>query len=140
MIQLIKNLQLINMEQAMLWVTIFGIIVLPIIGWIFNSLITNKINELREQQKEDRELLFKRLDEERLHVETECVRKDMYEQSMRHHKENEEATFKGLLSIVNTQFANLEANMLVHSKDIKDLEGKIDSIKDLINNKLQEKK
>lgn len=121
------------MEHVTSWAAIFVPIVFTFLGWIFNTVITNKINDIIAQQKDDRELFFKRLDEDRLHVESECVRKDMYEQSMRHHKENEDAVFKSLLSIMNTQFQNMETNMQGYGKDIKDLEGKIDGIKDLIN-------
>lgn len=130
--------------ELTLGVTIFVGVVVPLIGWVFNALITKKIDSIIEQQDRDRELFFKRLDEEKLNVDSICVRKDMYEQSMKHHKENEDAVFKSFLSIVNTQFQNLEnkleninEKLLDKVQDIKELEIKIDDLKEFMDTKLK---
>jgi hypothetical protein len=140
------------MEQVAVWAAIFAPICFTFLGWVFNSVITKKIDDIKaelqttnDQVKEDRELFFRRLDEEKARVDAEFVRRDMYEQSMRHQRENNEAAVKSLLHIMNTQFANLESKMQGISdkigekvNDMKELEKKIDGLKDLINKKLTE--
>lgn len=127
------------MEQFSAWVTIFIGVVIPFVGWIFNSLITNKINELNRKndelqlelkqtredfenrQKEDRNLVFSRLDV----VKDAYVRKDLYEQATKFHTEHNDEKFKSLLTIMTTQFTNVE--------------NKIEDLKKLINEKLNDK-
>lgn len=129
-----------------MWVAIIGTIGFPVIGLIFNTLITNKINDIKKQQDEDKNLFFKRLDEEKLVVEHQYVRRDLYELTMKFHLESGDEKFKSLLSIVNTQFQNMETKLnVIHekmqekSKDIKDLEGKVDEVKKMITEKLNTK-
>lgn len=113
------------METAMLWVTIFGIIVIPLIGWAINTLITKKIDALEEQQKLDRKLFFEKLDEDRDNVEEHLklyVRKEMYDQALGFYERQTDEKFKSMLAIMTTQFSNVE--------------GKIEEIKQLINDKL----
>lgn len=130
-----------------MWIAGIGTIGIPIVGLIFNTLITNKINDIKQQQTEDKKLFFQRLDEERVVLETQYVRRDMYELTMKYHLESSDEKFKSLLSIVNTQFQNMETKLnIIHekmqekSKDIKDLEGKVDEVKKMITEKLLIKK
>lgn len=127
------------MEQAMLWVTIFGIIVIPLVGWIFNTLITNKIdagNIKIEAQEKSLEAAKKEyyadLNGFRKAIEDGYVRKDLYEQAMKFHSDKNDAEFKSLLAVVNTQFGNMEDKY-------QNMDEKIDEIKELINEKLNQK-
>lgn len=99
------------MEQAMLWVTIVGIIVIPLVGWIFNTLITRKIDALEAGRKEDRELFFRRLDDEKKENAEELkeyVRLDLYKQAREFQERDFDAKFKSLLNTMTTQFENVE--------------------------------
>lgn len=98
------------MEQVMLWVTIFGVIIIPLVGWIFNSLITRKIDGLEEQ-----------LNGQRKAFEENYVRKDIYDQAITFHQKETDNKFHNLVETMNKQFENME--------------GKIDDVKDLINEK-----
>lgn len=112
----------------MLWVTIVGIIVIPLIGWAINTLITKKIDALESQQKIDRDLFFDKLDEDRESVEKHLalyVRKDIYEQALMFIEKQNDEKFKSMLAIMTTQFSNVE--------------GKIEEIKSLINDKFNGK-
>lgn len=110
------------MEQISLWVTIFIGIIIPFVGWIFNSLITNKINDVVSKQKEDKELFFKRLDSVKDEVENNYVRKDLYDQATKFNTEHTDEKFKSLLTIMTTQFSNVE--------------DKIEELKKILNDKL----
>ena len=81
------------MEQAMLWVTIFGIIILPMVGVILKDAIFKKIDEISKKQDEDRVLFFKKYDEQK----EIFVRKDMYEQAQRFIKDESDAKFNHIL-------------------------------------------
>lgn len=119
----------LTMEQIMLWVTIFGIIVIPLVGWLINTLITKKIDNLEAKQEEDKKLFFRKLDEDRENVEDHYVRQDIYNQAMTYHNEKSDEKFKSLLSIVNTQFSNMENKFDNVQEDIAE-------IKKLINDKI----
>lgn len=104
-------------------------IVCPVLGWLFNTIITKKIDagnikdqDIEKKQKEDFDLLFKRLDE----VKQSCVRKDMYDQAMQFHQKETDNKFNNLIESMNKQFDNVEKN--------------IDDVKDLINEKFNHKK
>lgn len=112
------------------WISILGVIVIPFVGWIFNTLITNKINDVNKKiedvetaRKSDREVFFKRLDAVKESTEKDYVRKDLYEQAMKFYNEHNDEKFKSLLTVVNTRFENVEE--------------KIEELKDLINGKKQ---
>ncbi len=55
------------------WISLAVGVIIPFVVWIFNSIITNKINELYEQQKADRELFLRKLDFDRAIVEKDYV-------------------------------------------------------------------
>lgn len=125
------------MEQTMLWVTIFGIIIIPLIGWIFNTLITKKIDDLTYQQDKDRELFFKKYDILKEHlenslskmakdIETEYVLQKLYDQAMQFHQKETDTKFNNLIETMNGSF--------------KRVEGDIKEVKDLINAKFNAKK
>lgn len=121
------------MEQIMLWVTIVGIIVIPLMGWLFNTLITRKIdaqdarNDEQDEKndknfKELQNLFFKRLDEDRAQneanlkelikdVKDNYVQSNIYKQAMDFYHQNTDEKFKSLLSVMNTQFDNVESKI-----------------------------
>ena len=130
------------MEQPMLWVTVIGIIVLPFLGWIINTLITKKIDDANEEiEKVSKELesakesLDKALNGQRTSFETtlkEYVRKEMYDQAIELHRINNDEKFKSLLSIVTTQYTNLESKINENNINMNE---KISGLKTLINEK-----
>lgn len=101
-----------------MWVEIVVVVIVPLGGFVLNALITKRIDEVKE-------LFFKRLDEEKMNVSTNYVRKDLYDQAMKFHVEHSDEKFKGMMQMMTTQFNNVE--------------GKIEELKNLINNKLNEK-
>lgn len=145
------------MEQAMLWVAIIGIllpIILGFIGWIFNALITRKIDDLQKENdnrrkeiddlkegitskaKEGFTTVFKRIDDLKLvmdtkfkesedHCEKTYVRDSEYKIHREYQEKDVDQKFKSMIGIINTQFENVET--------------KTDSLKDLINNKVVNK-
>ncbi len=113
------------MEHISGWLAVISVIIFPFIGWVFNTLITNKINELKTAQEEDRKLFFKRLDEEQAFCENNYVNQKLYDQAKQFHEKETDAKFNNLVESMNKQFENVE--------------GKIDDIKDLINEKFNGK-
>lgn len=96
------------MDQITIWLTVAIGIIIPFIGWIFNTLITRKIDDIIQQQKENKELFFKRLDEEKDNLMNNYVRKDIYDQAMKFYNEHNDEKFKSLLGTMTTQFNNVE--------------------------------
>lgn len=99
----------------MLWVTIVGMIVLPILGLIFNALITNKFNDDRKRLDEleamrllDRKEFYEQLNGFRKSVEEHYVLQKIYDQAMDFKDKNNDEKFKSMLSIMTTQFENME--------------------------------
>ncbi len=114
------------MEQAMLWITVFGIIVIPLIGWLINTLITKKIDNLELSRKEDKDLFFNRLDSVKDLLNTQYVRKDLYQQALEYHQKEVDGKFNSLVESINKM-----------DKDVKE---KFDEVKDLINEKFNGQK
>ena len=96
------------MQTISLWLTVIIGIILPFIGWAFNSIITKKIDDLDATQKERTAIFFKKLDENRKLVEDNYVRKDMYEQAHNFLQQASDEKFKSMLSIINTRFESIE--------------------------------
>lgn len=127
------------MESAMLWVTIVGIIVIPLIGWAVNTLITRKIDdqnkrldELELKLDEIKKSFYTALNGQRTAFEVLYVRKDLYDQAIDLHRINSDEKFKSLLSIVTTQYSNLESKINDNNLNMNE---KISSLKALINEK-----
>ena len=70
------------MQVAMLWVSIIGIIVIPVAGALLRDLLLKKMDTIISQQKEDRELFLRKYDEQK----DIFVRKDIYEQACKFQK------------------------------------------------------
>lgn len=102
------------MENISVWIAIVMGVVVPVGGFIFNSLITKRNDELKE-------LFFKRLDEEKMNLSNNYVRKDLYEQAMKFHVENSDEKFKSMMQLMTNQYENVE--------------DKIEELKKLINDK-----
>lgn len=102
------------MEHISVWIAIVMGVVVPVGGFIFNSLITKRNDELKE-------LFFKRLDEENMNLSNNYVRKDLYEQAMKFHVENSDEKFKSMMQLMTNQYENVE--------------DKIEELKKLINDK-----
>ncbi len=114
------------LEQAMLWVTVIGIIIIPLVGTIINNLITKKIDALETGRDEDKKTFFTRLDD----IKMTYVRKDLYDQALQFHQKEIDTKFLNLVETVNKNFLSVET-------DIKDVKGDIKEVKDLINSKFQ---
>ncbi len=102
------------MEHISVWIAIVMGVVVPVGGFIFNSLITKRNDELKE-------LFFKRLDEEKMNLSNNYVRKDLYEQAMKFHIEHSDEKFKSMMQLMTNQYENVE--------------DKIEELKKLINDK-----
>ncbi len=102
------------MEHISVWIAIVMGVVVPVGGFIFNSLITKRNDELKE-------LFFKRLDEENMNLSNNYVRKDLYEQAMKFHVEHSDEKFKSMMQLMTNQYENVE--------------DKIEELKKLINDK-----
>ena len=98
-------------ETIMLWVTIIGIIVIPIVGAFIKDAIFKKIDANTCQQDKDRELFFKKLDE----IKVLYVRKDMCDQSMTFHAKETDTKFENILARMNDKFEAVESKI----EDIK---------------------
>ena len=89
------------MEHISVWIAIVMGVVVPVGGFIFNSLITKRNDELKE-------LFFKRLDEEKMNLSNNYVRKDLYEQAMKFHVEHSDEKFKSMMQLMTNQYENVE--------------------------------
>lgn len=84
------------MNEAMLWITFIGMILIPIVGGLYNLAIGRRLNKLEKTDEEE----TKKFKEYQL-----CI---MCNQRHALEGANNDEKFKSLLSIMNTQFANLE--------------------------------
>ena len=126
----------------MLWVTIVGIIVLPLIGWAINTLITRKIDDqntriedLEKVIEDNKKSFYATINGQRGAFENtlkEYVRKEMYDQAHAFLTINTDEKFKSVLSIVTTQYTNLETKINDSNRITAD---KINDLKNLINDK-----
>lgn len=92
------------METVILWVTVFGVIVIPVAGWVFKVAVEKNLNDLTKQQGLDRDLFFKKFDE----IKELYVRKDIYEQATAFHQKEVDVKFENLLGRMNDQFRTVE--------------------------------
>ena len=95
-------------ENVMLWVTIFGVIVIPVVGWVINQIITTKIVTLDTNQKEDKNLFFRKFDEI----------KEIYDKAMSFYQKETDTKFENVLNRMDDKF--------------KAVEEKIEAVKELI--------
>ena len=92
------------MDTVMMWVTIVGIIVLPVIGWVFKVAVEKNLNDIVKQQGLDRDLFFKKFDE----VKELYVRKDIYQQASEFYQKETDTKFQNLIVLMNNQFKAVE--------------------------------
>lgn len=92
------------METVILWVTIFGILVIPVAGWVFKIAVEKNLTALAKQQDLDRDLFFKKYDE----VKEIYVRKDIYQQASEFHQKETDTKFQNLIVLMNSQFKTVE--------------------------------
>lgn len=109
------------MENFGIWITISVGVVITVVGGILNVLITNKINEgnkrddeLEQKQKEDHDLIFKRIDD----FKDNYVRRDIYDQSVLFNKERSDTKYATITVMMAEQF--------------KVVDGKLEDLKELI--------
>lgn len=117
------------MEQAMLWVTIIGIIVIPLLGWLLNTLITKKLDANEAKILKVEALFFRRLDDSKRAFELQMllyVRKDLYDQERQFRAEQNDKELKNLLEKIEGQY--------------KHFDEKIGEVKTLINEKFNHSK
>lgn len=88
----------------MMWITIFGMIVIPLVGWVFKIAVTKQLDELVEIHDRDRDLFFKKFDE----AKELYVRKDIYQQATEFHQKETDAKFQNLVTLMNSQFKGVE--------------------------------
>lgn len=99
------------MEQTMLWITVFGIIVIPLVGWIFNTLITRKIDNLEAGADADKKLFFEQLNGLRASFKEELkvyVNKELYDQYKEYQEKDIDSKFKSMIQNMTIQFQNVE--------------------------------
>lgn len=101
------------MDQIVMWTTIFGLIVISGLGWIFKITVEKNLTTLTNQQDLDRDLYFKKFDE----VKELYVRKDIYEQATTFHQKEVDTKFENLLGRMNDQFRTVEEKI----EDLKTL-------------------
>lgn len=113
------------MEQVAIWTAILLPVGISFFVWLFNSIVTNKINDLNkrhdeseEARKTERDLFFKRLDDVKEEMSKNYVRLDMYKLAMDYHSEKSEAKIRGLGENITIQFKNLEAKIEDFKKSI----------------------
>ena len=123
----------------MLIVTAIGVIVIPFVGWIFNSLITKKIddqyeniknlkNEL-EMEKENSssknkqlsETIFNRLDDLKKMANETYVRQDLYKQNLEFQTREVDQKFSNILAITSANFKSIEDKLDSIKSDFKDM-------------------
>lgn len=114
----------------MLWVTIFGIIVIPLIGWIFNTLITNKSNAqdkridyLETARDVDKKEFYLQLNGLRASIEKDYVLQKLYDQTIKSHTENNDQRHASLLKMVEDQFKHFGEKIDELKQAIKDKKG-----------------
>ena len=100
-------------DSVLLWVTIFGVIVIPVVGWVINQIITTKIDTLDTNQKEDKNLFFRKFDE----IKEVYVRKEIYDQAMSFYQKETDTKFENVLSKMDDKFKAVEEKI----EDIKEL-------------------
>ncbi len=141
------------MDQAMLWATVVGMIIIPLVGAWFNSMITSKIDEsntaigkcnsridvveVHAEKKEDE--IFAALNGQRDSFENlleKYVPTNLYQQGMEFHRINSEEKFKSLLLTLTAQYTNLEGRITASDKNTNE---KITDLKNLINEKFNHK-
>lgn len=83
------------------------------------------MDNIELDRDKDKSLFFKRLDDVKDDIESHYVRKDLYEQAMRFNTEHTDEKFRSMLTIMTTNFESVE--------------GKIDELKKVINEKLSHK-
>lgn len=132
------------MENVNIWVTIGVGIVIASVGGVLHTLIVNKINEgnkrddeIEAQQKSDRDLFFTRLDTIKDTADKTFVKKELYEQSVRHASENNIASIKVIIDLVNSKFDVLNSKLDEKVQQVKDLETKIDELRLMFIEKLK---
>lgn len=112
-----------------MWIAIAAVVlpmILGFVGWIFNSLITNKIHDLKEENrvikkeiealhsgitdkaKEGFQTVFRRIDQFKESADNTFVRMDNYNIAREYQDKASDEKFKSLLSIMNTQFQSVE--------------------------------
>lgn len=120
------------MEQILLWVTIFGVIIIPIAGWIFNSLITRKIDdgnkkddELEEKieacEKKNHEfkgLIFAKLDIHKLECEKIYVRSDINNEKFHNLEEKTDSKISAHMLLLQKEFQYIKEALEKLTKQI----------------------
>jgi glutamyl-tRNA reductase len=88
------------MEITIGWISFLGMIAIPIVGAIFNGLITNKLNAIDKHIEntdkiieENKKLFFDKLDQQKVVF----VRQDLCQQSHKYIKEETDTKFNHLL-------------------------------------------
>lgn len=110
------------MEHLFGWVSLFVGVGFPLIGWVFNTVITKKIDDIQEQQEKDRKLFFSRLDADREHAEASYVNQKLYDQAIAFYQKETDSKFNNLVERMDKQFQAIE-------KKLDDIERKLNGKK-----------
>lgn len=112
------------------WMLVIVPVVFVFIGWLFNTLITNKINdsnsrikELEEAREKDKKEFYEQLNGLRKSIEDIYVRKDLYMQTIQSLAENSDQKHASLLKMVEDQFKHFGEKMDELKIAIKDKKG-----------------
>ncbi len=115
-------------EKTVIWLTAIAAVAYPIIGMIFNTLITNKFNDQKEENSklrkdidQNRELLFKRMDEKSKLFFEEFVKREIYENDQKHLKERTDDRINTIMEFVKSQVEFIKTQSIATQRDIAEI-------------------
>lgn len=114
-------------EKTIGWLTAIAVIAYPIIGMIFNTLITNKFNEQKEENRKlrididaNRDLLFKRMDDKTKLFFEEFVKKEIYDNDQKHMRERNDDRFDTIMEFVRSQIEGIKKDIAYITETLKE--------------------
>ena len=113
-----------KMSEAWLSViSLVGLAVITFIGYAFNQLITKKIDDLTQADKDTRRLFFDKIDTINMTLSEVHDRVLIVEQNHKYLKESSDEKFKNVIEAINTRIGFLEEKMGTKIDDLKKLIG-----------------
>ena len=104
-------------------VSLVGLAVITFIGYAFNQLITKKIDDLTQADKDTRKLFFDKIDTINMTLSEVHDRVLIVEQNHKYLKESSDEKFKNVIEAINTRIGFLEEKMGTKIDDLKKLIG-----------------
>lgn len=135
------------MEQATLWIAIAIGVIIPFVVWVFNSLITKKIDDLNTEHDETKKAIyklkdgmtdsakemfatiFKRFDIYKDYAEKNFVSQKLYDLAREYQEKQTDQKILSYFSTLTTQINALEGKL---ENSIKNMTDKMDDVKAMI--------